>query len=181
MICAHGDEENPPMIVRNDTEETSELQDEENPSEQTMDESGEDENGDEEQELQDLDEANHDVTCAICLCEYEENELVVSGTSCRHLFHKSCAFEWMSKHDHCPYCRKEMMTASEMRTTALELLGERRVTYMGMWGPTEELRRNNFETNSAAPAANVNNTASTSTIEMSQQQPSTTSVGVQSA
>jgi hypothetical protein len=168
MIRTNGDEENPP-IVRKNTEDTSELQDEENPIKQSVDESGEPENGDKEA-LQNLDEANHDVSCAICLCEYEENELIVSGTSCRHLFHKSCAFEWMSKHDHCPYCRKEMITADEMRATALELLGERRVNYMGMWGATEELMRNNVETSSAAPAViNESNTTNTSTIEMSEQ------------
>jgi hypothetical protein len=63
-----------------------------------------------------------------------------------------------------------MITADEMRATALELFGERRVNYMGMWGPTEELMRNNFETSSAAPAViNESNTTNTSTIEMSEQ------------
>lgn len=86
-----------------------------------------------------------------------QGDTVVSGTSCSHLFHKTCAFEWLQKHDHCPYCRKEMMTPNEMLATANEILGESRVLEMRMWGPTEELRRNEFD------SAAVN---STPTVEM---------------
>lgn len=89
----------------------------------------------------------------------EDGEVVLSGTSCNHLFHKSCAFEWLSKHDHCPYCRKEMMTADEMRETAQELLGEERVLEMRMWGPTQELMRNNFEDNEEGSNANASSTS----------------------
>lgn len=190
----NSDEDNPGSIIKNETEETTnEMKDEDvNPpdGETNEEEKGEskeseeeDDDEDEDEEIQDLDEANHDVTCAICLCEYVEDELVLSGTSCDHLFHKSCAFEWLSKNDHCPYCRSEMMTADEMRTTAEELLGENRCLEMRMWGPTRELMRNNFETDAAAsPRSTLNST--TSAIEMVEpqsQHPSVTAVDVQSA
>jgi hypothetical protein len=82
-----------------------------------------------------LDDTQHDNTCAICLCDFMPGEMVVSGTSCFHIFHRTCAFEWLEKHDHCPYCRKEMMTPSEMRSTADEVLGEERtrILHMRMW------------------------------------------------
>lgn len=91
--------------------------------------------------------------------------MVLTGTSCNHLFHTSCAFEWLSKHDHCPYCRKEMVKADEMRTAAEDLLGQDRVLEMRMWGPTEELMRNDFEEESDAPVAS-------NTTELTQSQPS---------
>lgn len=70
--------------------------------------------------------------CAICLRDYEDNEEVMKGSSCDHFFHKSCVLSWLTNHrrpkDHCPYCRKEMMSAVEMKKAALEVLGEERVT-----------------------------------------------------
>jgi hypothetical protein len=93
--------------------------------------------------------------------------MVLTGTSCNHLFHRRCAFEWLSKHDHCPYCRKEMVTADEMRTAAEELLGQDRVLEMRMWGPTEELMRNDFEEESDEPVS-----PRSVTIELTQSQPS---------
>lgn len=108
-----------------------------------------------------LDDAAHDTTCAICLNDYgmfvcddglaklvsllttnlslddvtEEGELVLTGTSCTHMFHKSCAFEWLAKHDHCPYCRMEMVTPEEMKCTAISVLGKSRVQSMSLWLP----------------------------------------------
>jgi hypothetical protein len=116
-----------------------------------------------------LDEVNHDVLCAICLCEYEDGEMVLTGTSCNHLFHKSCAFEWLSNHDHCPYCRKEMITAAEMASAAEELLGQDRVLEMRVWGPTQELSQNNFASNDGEIRHNVN--ISNGSVELSPSPP----------
>ncbi|CAB9511581.1 protein ligase ZNRF3 [Seminavis robusta] len=71
-------------------------------------------------------------SCAICLREYEDGEEVMTGTQCNHMYHKNCAMVWLSQHqrkpkDHCPYCRNEMLTATEMKKAALELLGADRV------------------------------------------------------
>jgi hypothetical protein len=89
-----------------------------------------------------LDDAQHHNTCAICLSDFVPGEMVVTGTSCTHIFHKPCAFEWLEKQDHCPYCRKEMMTPSEMKSTAEEVLGEQRVVQMRIWGPPIKVARN---------------------------------------
>lgn len=78
------DEENPTTIAPNITEETSESHDDDdNPERVTMDEGRS--NGEEEEEKEEIgedgnnegeldnvsvDEANHDVVCAICLAEY---------------------------------------------------------------------------------------------------------------
>ena len=56
----------------------------------------------------------------------------MTGTNCAHKFHKHCAMAWMTNHrrpkDHCPYCRKEMMTAEQMKKAAVDVLGEDRVS-----------------------------------------------------
>lgn len=58
----------------------------------------------------------------------KENE-IVSGLLCNHKFHRCCIMEWMETgHDHCPYCRKPMMTPNQMRQGAIQVLGIKRVT-----------------------------------------------------
>lgn len=73
------------------------------------------------------------------------------------------------------------MTAEQMRTTAEELLGQDRVLEMRMWGPTQELSRNDFEQeedNSGAPSND--NTTTSVTIELSPSQPTTSAVAMHS-
>jgi hypothetical protein len=144
----NADVENPPPkgeLLTIDTVETNDTQHEE----------AQDETSRVVANTEELDDAQHDTTCAICLSEYVQGEMVVSGTSCSHFFHKTCSFAWLEKHDHCPYCRKEMMTPSEMRSTAEDVLGEQRILQMQMWGPTIELARNDFEDDPSGQVANA--------------------------
>jgi hypothetical protein len=44
------------------------------------------------------------------------------------MFHYECCMQWIDKgNDHCPYCRKDMMTKDELFEAAKEELGEARV------------------------------------------------------
>jgi ribosomal protein S27E len=72
-------------------------------------------------------------------------DLVVSGTSCEHCFHKACIFAWLDKHDHCPYCREEMITPVQMKVAAKKVLSVER---MAQLGPKKKTRES-----SLAPAA----------------------------
>jgi len=101
MIREKHDEENPACIEKSATEKTSEMKDDDNPD-------GGKEDGDEEanlddavttnedvetgeanqeeqqvEEMNDIDEANHDVVCAICLSEY-------GAWKCWMLLHSCC-------------------------------------------------------------------------------------------
>jgi hypothetical protein len=38
------------------------------------------------------------------------------------MFHKSCILLWLEKNDHCPYCREEMITPSQMKAAAKKIL-----------------------------------------------------------
>lgn len=88
--------------------------------------------------------------CAICLRDYEDNDEVMTGSACNHKFHKSCALLWLTNYskpkDHCPYCRKEMMSAVEMKKAALEVLGEERVAELAQF---PSLSSNNTTTTSS--------------------------------
>jgi len=70
--------------------------------------------------------------CSICLNQYLPGESVMTGTQCRHLFHTSCCQTWLLQHDHCPYCRKAMVTSTKLRQAAVTVLGERRVAELSM-------------------------------------------------
>jgi len=65
--------------------------------------------------------------CAICLDNYDEHDLVVTGSSCTHFFHRSCALAWLDKHDDCPCCRRDMMTPYQMEVAANQLSDERKM------------------------------------------------------
>ena len=46
---------------------------------------------------------NKDPLCCICLCEYEEGE-VLAKLSCGHVYHKDCLDSWCENHVRCPLC-----------------------------------------------------------------------------
>jgi hypothetical protein len=49
----------------------------------------------------------------------------MTGTSCSHLFHYDCMMKWLEKdHDHCAYCRKDMLSSKEYVKAAREAVGD---------------------------------------------------------
>mmetsp|Transcript_10917 Transcript_10917/g.23106 ORF Transcript_10917/g.23106 Transcript_10917/m.23106 type:complete len:332 (-) Transcript_10917:729-1724(-) len=85
-------------------------------------------------------ESDSYIACAICIDEYGQDDEVVIGEACQHMFHKQCLLDWLQRHDGCPCCRKNMITSQEMKDAAMEVLGRRRVmqltlgTYSGAFG-----------------------------------------------
>jgi hypothetical protein len=66
----------------------------------------------------------------------------MTGTSCSHLFHYDCMMKWLEKgHDHCAYCRKDMLSSKEYVEMAREVVGDARVDRLIMIN--EELERVN--------------------------------------
>ena len=52
-------------------------------------------------------------TCPVCTDAYVPGATIIRLPLCGHVFHESCALAWLSKHNTCPYCRKEMPTDDE--------------------------------------------------------------------
>lgn len=72
----------------------------------------------------------------------ENEDMVMTGTSCSHLFHYDCMMKWLEKgHDHCAYCRKDMLSSKEYAEAAREAIGDARVDRLLMIN--EELTRVN--------------------------------------
>lgn len=68
----------------------------------------------------------------------------MTGTSCSHLFHYDCMMKWLEKgHDHCAYCRKDMLSSKEYVEAAREAIGDDRVERLLMIN--EKLARVNEE------------------------------------
>ncbi|OWM64627.1 hypothetical protein CDL15_Pgr020594 [Punica granatum] len=46
-------------------------------------------------------------TCAVCLCEFSEDEDIRVLPECAHTFHAGCIDMWLFSHSNCPLCRAE--------------------------------------------------------------------------
>ncbi|KAF5735057.1 RING-H2 finger protein ATL29-like [Tripterygium wilfordii] len=46
--------------------------------------------------------------CAICLAEFEDDDLLRLLTVCYHVFHQECIDLWLQSHKTCPVCRRDL-------------------------------------------------------------------------
>ncbi|MCO5614127.1 hypothetical protein L7F22_068408 [Adiantum nelumboides] len=47
--------------------------------------------------------------CAVCLCEFENGEMLRLLPACDHLFHKDCIDMWLFSNTTCPLCRLSLL------------------------------------------------------------------------
>lgn len=55
---------------------------------------------------------NEDPSCCICLCEYEEGEML-NQLGCGHVYHKECIDSWCQHHTRCPLCNLDLEDSNE--------------------------------------------------------------------
>ncbi|CAO2819622.1 unnamed protein product [Amaranthus hypochondriacus] len=46
--------------------------------------------------------------CAICLCDFDDHDLLRLITTCSHVFHQECIDLWFQSHKSCPVCRRDL-------------------------------------------------------------------------
>jgi hypothetical protein len=51
--------------------------------------------------------------CVVCTEAFVTGATVVRLPTCGHVFHQACALPWLSAHNTCPYCRRELPTDDE--------------------------------------------------------------------
>jgi hypothetical protein len=68
-------------------------------------------------EGKELDEAEDNKCCSICLSDYKESEVVRVIPDCGHMFHMDCIDEWLHVHATCPICRTSPLPS--LRSTPL--------------------------------------------------------------
>lgn len=76
--------------------------------------------------------------CPICFGVFEDDDIVIIGKYCTHMYHSSCLLEWLECHDICPYCRANMITSNEMREAVFNVFGEKRAYQMLMGDPNTD-------------------------------------------
>ncbi|XP_076893940.1 RING-H2 finger protein ATL2-like [Bidens hawaiensis] len=52
-----------------------------------------------------IEDRNHGLECAICLCVFEDEEIGRKLPACGHAFHVECIDMWLQSHSTCPICR----------------------------------------------------------------------------
>lgn len=58
--------------------------------------------------------------CAVCLNEYEDDELLRLLPKCSHAFHPECIDMWLLSHTTCPVCRISLVPADEANPTGTD-------------------------------------------------------------
>jgi len=58
---------------------------------------------------------NNDLSCSICLREFEKGNSVFNTTACDHMFHASCITDWIvaSSVPDCPNCRSHVLSREQ--------------------------------------------------------------------
>ena len=51
--------------------------------------------------------------CIICVEPFTIGQTVLQLPACGHMFHEKCALVWLTQHNSCPYCRRELPTDDE--------------------------------------------------------------------
>ncbi|CAH8358001.1 unnamed protein product [Eruca vesicaria subsp. sativa] len=46
--------------------------------------------------------------CAVCLCEFQDDDTLSLMPSCSHVYHSGCVNVWLSDHSTCPLCRVDL-------------------------------------------------------------------------
>ncbi|PKU63680.1 E3 ubiquitin-protein ligase ATL6 [Dendrobium catenatum] len=51
--------------------------------------------------------------CAVCLCEFEEDDILRLLPRCSHVYHRDCIDVWFTTHVTCPVCRFNLAVSDE--------------------------------------------------------------------
>ncbi|KAG6538461.1 RING-H2 finger protein ATL38-like [Zingiber officinale] len=57
-------------------------------------------------------EGSDTLECAVCISEFEEEEVIRLLPGCCHVFHTECIDAWLADHATCPVCRADLVAAA---------------------------------------------------------------------
>ena len=88
-----------------------------------------------------LTEVNSSEDCSICLKVPKEKD-IIHKLPCKHIFHKACIVEWLSKINTCPLCRSQFPKETFLTSGSLVVQNDPNIQQN-----TQEVQTNNFEHN----------------------------------
>ncbi|XP_050234821.1 putative RING-H2 finger protein ATL69 [Mercurialis annua] len=59
--------------------------------------------------------------CSICLCDYQDKEIIRCIPDCNHCFHADCVDAWLKVSDTCPLCRNSPAPSANSTPVATPL------------------------------------------------------------
>ncbi|XP_042017876.1 RING-H2 finger protein ATL67-like [Salvia splendens] len=71
--------------------------------------------------------------CSICLCEYQEKEVLRIMPKCGHSFHLCCIDVWLRKQSTCPVCRLSVQESMEAPPPTTPQSSEISAEYSQQW------------------------------------------------
>ncbi|TKY58537.1 RING-H2 finger protein ATL29 [Spatholobus suberectus] len=74
--------------------------------------------------VKDLRKEKYSLECAICLLEFEEDNMLRLLTLCCHVFHQDCIDLWLRSHKTCPVCRRDLDSPTEETQKCGDVMGE---------------------------------------------------------
>lgn len=64
-------------------------------------------------EAKGLRDGSGELECAVCISEFEEEEVLRLLPGCCHVFHPECIDAWLAAHVTCPICRADLVAAAQ--------------------------------------------------------------------
>ncbi|CAN1228615.1 Putative RING-H2 finger protein ATL49 [Linum grandiflorum] len=77
--------------------------------------------------------------CAVCLCEFEQEDKLRLLPKCSHAFHVECIDTWLLSHSTCPLCRSSLLDFSESNDGGVEIVSKPGGSNFG-FGPDRVVR-----------------------------------------
>ena len=74
-------------------------------------------------------------SCIICTEGFQIGSVVMRLPLCSHVFHEECALSWLTKHNTCPYCRRELPAEDDVYESERRRVGR---SYAGAGAGGEE-------------------------------------------
>jgi E3 ubiquitin-protein ligase RNF115/126 len=66
------------------------------------------------------DQIKEQISCAVCLTDFQLNEVSVRKLLCNHFFHENCIFPWLRNNASCPVCRQRLPNANSNANEVFE-------------------------------------------------------------
>ncbi|KAF7135822.1 hypothetical protein RHSIM_Rhsim08G0014100 [Rhododendron simsii] len=76
-------------------------------------------------EIKHLKMGKGELSCAVCVSEFEDNETLRLLPKCDHVFHPECIDLWLASHSTCPICRAYLSKAIESTQSTAECCDSR--------------------------------------------------------